>query len=98
MRGRIFSFVQPYGKDKVHRGQIAIVKLRPQYAPRTYRIALAFYYQESDVPELVGVYVFPLEAQRPQSEEEPSIGNVIHRFRNEEIQQEDDPLAQEASE
>lgn len=100
MRGHGFSFEQKYEnkkkKEEIHRGQVFIVKMRPQNHPDTWRVALAFYYQ-GNMPELVGVYVFPLAAERRESETEEPVGDVVYRFQNEVIQDEDDSIVRELS-
>lgn len=99
MRGHAFSFEQKYEqgkKEKIHRGQVVIVKMRPQNHPDMWRVALAFYYQ-GNTPELVGVYVFPLATERSESATEEPVGDVVYRFQNEVIQDKNDPIVIESS-
>jgi hypothetical protein len=70
--------------------------MRPQNHPDMWRVALAFYYQ-GNTPELVGVYVFPLAAERLESETEEPVGDVVYRFQNEVIQDKNDPIVIESS-
>lgn len=94
LRGHIFPFVT--GNRKV--GRVGIAILRPRNVPQ-HRVALAFYYRadlKHTLPELVGVYVFPLQPDQPTHSAEDVPFTKLTPY-EEVVQAPDDPIVAEAS-